>query len=665
MKADKTKVKLYVNGLTIFLNQRQITHHGRHVELSKEEHALLILLIENASAVISKYDILSTVWPDNQPQLSAVKVLVSNLRKKLHESAATPIFIATIDREGYQWIAKPEKQNVKTARPIYFKLLLIIIVIFLSVFIVNKLHLSQFNTYSFVRSQLVLDSPAAVTPKISSSLQYTLYFNASINDKEVSSLVHLVDVERQSRLRHYENVLAYQWHPSDNLFAIVQNSRQNKQCTLKIISADQGTVLQQIGCPPFTNINTDSVLIDWNIDDKNTGLLLTHLNKKVLTTYLWSFNDSKWQRAATYELTHAPHKVTSFWRPSGTLVLATHDNNLGIQLHQLSWPEEKDMYSIDQWLGKFIASSITHHENPKETLLRLISPDQQLFNFNYITNEIERDTSFLGGTSQISQHNGSSLLISSVLSQNLFLNNSKLDKQLDGIPIYSFTPYHLIDNKLILKLDTSTHDILVAFPGTDSTYDILQSWPHKTVTHVNGGSKTELLVTTKDGIYLGDTKIIAQGDNAQFLSVDEVIFSDKDEHDINFIYSYDLTKKTTTKLTGGDTRLPRVNQEGLCFLERASKTVRCHEIHQRQSATIQNINHWLDYYIKDDQITAFTRSDYVDKQVKHVYEFTTGNEIQRSLVSTVLSAANPDVSDNIYLIPSRTSHVLIQKKKGH
>lgn len=88
------------------------------VILKRKEADLLNYLIENEGKVLSKHDILESVWGTQHRTDSTIKKIVFSLRETLGDNAGNPAFIKTIDRIGYQFIASVSKLEGDQEEPI-------------------------------------------------------------------------------------------------------------------------------------------------------------------------------------------------------------------------------------------------------------------------------------------------------------------------------------------------------------------------------------------------------------------------------------------------------------------------------------------------------------------------------------------------------------------
>src|SRR5215467_6352044 len=70
---------------------------------------LLLVLVENPDRVIEKEYLLQAVWPDSFVEEGNITFNIRQLRKALGDDAQAPLFIETIPRRGYRFVAKVER----------------------------------------------------------------------------------------------------------------------------------------------------------------------------------------------------------------------------------------------------------------------------------------------------------------------------------------------------------------------------------------------------------------------------------------------------------------------------------------------------------------------------------------------------------------------------
>ncbi len=92
---------LTANDLQIDVRLRSVTRAGRVIEFHKKEFELLEFLMRNKEKIVTKDEILKSVWGyDFNPQTNIVDVLICRLRAKLDKGFSEPL-IRTIRGIGY------------------------------------------------------------------------------------------------------------------------------------------------------------------------------------------------------------------------------------------------------------------------------------------------------------------------------------------------------------------------------------------------------------------------------------------------------------------------------------------------------------------------------------------------------------------------------------
>ena len=86
--------------------RRQLLKDGRPVTLTAKAFDLLLFLTDNAGRVVSKEELLDSLWNDQFVEESNLSVQVSAIRKALGDNHSEPRFLATIPGKGYQFVAE-------------------------------------------------------------------------------------------------------------------------------------------------------------------------------------------------------------------------------------------------------------------------------------------------------------------------------------------------------------------------------------------------------------------------------------------------------------------------------------------------------------------------------------------------------------------------------
>lgn len=94
--------------LNVDLHRRQVHVKGEKIHLTPTEFKLLAVLLENSGRVVPQRDLLEQVWGREYiDDVYYPRVYISQLRRKIEEDAANPLYILTEHRVGYRF----EKQT--------------------------------------------------------------------------------------------------------------------------------------------------------------------------------------------------------------------------------------------------------------------------------------------------------------------------------------------------------------------------------------------------------------------------------------------------------------------------------------------------------------------------------------------------------------------------
>ena len=92
-------------GFILEIGERRLTHDGEHLALAPKAFDLLVALVRRAGRLISKQELLDSVWPESFVEEGILAVHVSALRKALGDTSRPPRYIETVARSGYRFIA--------------------------------------------------------------------------------------------------------------------------------------------------------------------------------------------------------------------------------------------------------------------------------------------------------------------------------------------------------------------------------------------------------------------------------------------------------------------------------------------------------------------------------------------------------------------------------
>lgn len=103
-RQTKEQSTFVAGGLSVDLASRDVRVSGRSVHLSRKEFSLLVLFLSHPGQVLTHQQILREVWsPRQENQTHYLRVLIGQLRQKLGDDPANPMYIATEQGVGYRF----------------------------------------------------------------------------------------------------------------------------------------------------------------------------------------------------------------------------------------------------------------------------------------------------------------------------------------------------------------------------------------------------------------------------------------------------------------------------------------------------------------------------------------------------------------------------------
>jgi DNA-binding winged helix-turn-helix (wHTH) protein/uncharacterized protein HemY len=90
---------------TLEVGERRLSRGGVPVHLPPKAHDLLVLLVRQRGRLLTKDELLASIWPDAFVEEGILTVHVSAVRKALGDDARPPTYIETVPRSGYRFVA--------------------------------------------------------------------------------------------------------------------------------------------------------------------------------------------------------------------------------------------------------------------------------------------------------------------------------------------------------------------------------------------------------------------------------------------------------------------------------------------------------------------------------------------------------------------------------
>src|SRR5688572_6686113 len=91
--------------------ERLLAREGRAIALTPKAFDVLLILVTNAGRLLTKEEILRTVWPDTFVDEGNLTVQISTLRKLLGDEEGG--YIETVPRHGYRFVAPVKVVELK------------------------------------------------------------------------------------------------------------------------------------------------------------------------------------------------------------------------------------------------------------------------------------------------------------------------------------------------------------------------------------------------------------------------------------------------------------------------------------------------------------------------------------------------------------------------
>ncbi|MDD4503750.1 MAG: response regulator transcription factor [Clostridiaceae bacterium] len=99
------KTELSSNGIVIKFLEGRAMKNGKDIELTSAEYRLLRLFMKNPRMVLSRDQIMQSLWDSHESFIedNTLAVYISRLREKIEENPKHPSFLLTIRGMGYRW----------------------------------------------------------------------------------------------------------------------------------------------------------------------------------------------------------------------------------------------------------------------------------------------------------------------------------------------------------------------------------------------------------------------------------------------------------------------------------------------------------------------------------------------------------------------------------
>src|SRR5262249_47535780 len=90
-------------------DQRVLLRAGKPLPLTPKVFDTLLILVENSGHIVEKVELMRRLWPDTFVEEANLTFSVQQLRRSLGDNARSPLYVQTVPRRGYRFIAEVEE----------------------------------------------------------------------------------------------------------------------------------------------------------------------------------------------------------------------------------------------------------------------------------------------------------------------------------------------------------------------------------------------------------------------------------------------------------------------------------------------------------------------------------------------------------------------------
>ena len=101
---------------TLDTDQRVVLCAGQPLPLTPKLFEILLILVQNGGRIVEKEELMNRLWPDIHVEEANLTTNIQQLRKALGDNARNPVYIATVPRRGYRFIAPITTEEVTTIK---------------------------------------------------------------------------------------------------------------------------------------------------------------------------------------------------------------------------------------------------------------------------------------------------------------------------------------------------------------------------------------------------------------------------------------------------------------------------------------------------------------------------------------------------------------------
>src|SRR5262249_49040364 len=86
-----------------------LLRNAKEIPLRRKAFQFLLALVETRDRLVTKDELFAAVWPDTAVTDDVLAGVITELRKALGDNPKSPLYIKTVPRVGYRFIASAER----------------------------------------------------------------------------------------------------------------------------------------------------------------------------------------------------------------------------------------------------------------------------------------------------------------------------------------------------------------------------------------------------------------------------------------------------------------------------------------------------------------------------------------------------------------------------
>src|SRR6266536_4483348 len=96
----------HFDDFTVDSEQKVLLRNGAPLPLAPKVFDTLLILVEDGGRIVEKEALMNRLWPDTFVEEANLTFNIQQLRKALGDNARKPLFIETVTRRGYRFVAE-------------------------------------------------------------------------------------------------------------------------------------------------------------------------------------------------------------------------------------------------------------------------------------------------------------------------------------------------------------------------------------------------------------------------------------------------------------------------------------------------------------------------------------------------------------------------------